>query len=70
MPIFANETDPTTGATTLGKQIGTAIVQDLDAMLDRYYLLRGWDKNGKPSPEKLKELKLEAESEVQGDLDF
>ena len=28
-------------------------------LLDKYYELRGWDKNGKPTPEKLKELGLE-----------
>lgn len=70
MPIYANEIDPTTGATTLGTQIGTAIVENLDAMLDRYYLLRGWNKNGKPSPEKLKQLGLDEEREVLRDLDF
>lgn len=58
MPIYANERDPETGKTILGKQIGSAIVQDLDAMLDRYYLLRNWDEMGKPKPEKLQELNL------------
>ena len=34
--------------------------ENLPAMLDRYYELRGWDKaTGKPTPEKLKELGLE-----------
>jgi len=32
--------------------------QDLDTMLDEYYEARGWDKNGKPTPAKLKELGL------------
>lgn len=58
MPIYANERDPETGKTILGKQIGSAIVQDLDSMLDRYYLLRNWDELGKPKPEKLQELGL------------
>jgi aldehyde:ferredoxin oxidoreductase len=31
---------------------------DLDLMLDEYYKLRGWDEEGKPEPEKLKELEL------------
>ncbi len=61
MPVYANETDPITGVTTLGKQIGTAIVEDLDAMLNRYYLLRGWDLSGKPTSEKLDELGLTQE---------
>jgi aldehyde:ferredoxin oxidoreductase len=34
--------------------------ENLPAMLDRYYELRGWDKvTGKPTPEKLRELGLE-----------
>jgi aldehyde:ferredoxin oxidoreductase len=34
--------------------------ENLDAMLDKYYELRGWDKaTGKPTPAKLKELGLE-----------
>ena len=32
--------------------------QDLDAMLDEYYSERGWDKAGKPTAAKLKELGL------------
>ncbi|MBN2333186.1 MAG: aldehyde ferredoxin oxidoreductase family protein [Deltaproteobacteria bacterium] len=32
--------------------------EDLDAMLDRYYTLRGWDRNGIPTKEKLAELGL------------
>ena len=30
-----------------------------DEMLDEYYMLRGWDKDGIPTPEKLKDLGLE-----------
>jgi len=33
-------------------------------MLDEYYRLRGWDKNGVPTPDKLKELGLEDVSET------
>lgn len=33
--------------------------EDLDLMLDEYYEARGWDKNGIPTPEKLRELGLE-----------
>jgi aldehyde:ferredoxin oxidoreductase len=36
-----------------------------DGMLDEYYKVRGWDKNGIPTEEKLKELGLE---EIKGDL--
>ena len=32
--------------------------ENLDAMLDKYYALRGWDRNGIPTPEKLIELGL------------
>ncbi len=34
-------------------------VVNLDPLLDAYYGYRGWDKNGKPTPEKLKELGLD-----------
>ena len=34
-------------------------VNTLEILLDAYYQYRGWDKNGKPTPEKLKELELE-----------
>ena len=34
-------------------------VVNLDPILDSYYEFRGWDKNGKPTPEKLKELGLD-----------
>ncbi|MCK4585085.1 aldehyde ferredoxin oxidoreductase, partial [candidate division WOR-3 bacterium] len=32
--------------------------EELDTMLDEYYTLRGWDKNGIPTKEKLEELGL------------
>ena len=35
------------------------IVRKLDTLLDEYYRLRGWDKNGVPTPAKLKELGLD-----------
>jgi aldehyde:ferredoxin oxidoreductase len=34
--------------------------EKFEKMLDEYYLLRGWDKNGVPTKEKLRELDLEA----------
>lgn len=34
------------------------IVVDLDPLLDKYYSIRGWTKDGVPTPEKLKELEL------------
>lgn len=33
--------------------------EDAEKMLDEYYTLRGWDREGRPSDEKLKELGLE-----------
>jgi len=35
------------------------VIKNLDGMLDEYYALRGWDSNGIPTAEKLKELGLE-----------
>ncbi len=35
-------------------------VHDLDKMISEYYSLRGWDENGIPSPDKVKELGLGA----------
>ncbi|MFZ7127465.1 MAG: aldehyde ferredoxin oxidoreductase family protein [Desulfobacterales bacterium] len=37
---------------------GKGMVCHLDAMLDDYYPLRGWDRDGRPTPEKLTELEL------------
>jgi len=34
-------------------------LKDIETLLDSYYKLRGWDKNGYPTPGKLKELGLE-----------
>ncbi len=39
----------------------------LAPMLEEYYAFRGWDKNGVPKPEKLKELSLEFAIEVAND---
>jgi aldehyde:ferredoxin oxidoreductase len=33
--------------------------QEFNGMLDEYYRLRGWDANGIPSAEKLKDLGLD-----------
>lgn len=41
-------------------------VVDLEPMLEEYYRLRGWDKDGVPTEEKLKELGLE---QLVGDRD-
>ena len=48
------------GAIPNGVYEGEAIdPQKWEEMLDEYYHLRGWDKNGTPTPEKLKELGLD-----------
>jgi len=48
-----------TEAIKAGDSAGQLISQaDLDAMLDEYYQVRGWDKNGNPTAAKLKELGL------------
>ncbi len=39
--------------------VHVGLVRDLDAMLDRYYRLRGWDENGIPTPETLARLGLQ-----------
>ena len=38
-------------------------VVPLDKLLPEYYQMRGWDKDGVPTKEKLEELKLEKEGE-------
>jgi len=38
---------------------GKGTVVDLESMLNQYYMMRGWDENGVPTPEKLAELGLE-----------
>lgn len=37
--------------------------EELDSMLDEYYEFRGWDRDGKPTPETLSELGIKASSE-------
>ncbi len=41
------------------KPVHTGLVHDLNAMLDRYYALRGWDANGVPTLATLQRLGLE-----------
>jgi len=45
---------------TLARNDGMAagVLPELDKMLEEYYRLRGWDENGIPSKEKLKQLNL------------
>jgi len=46
-------TEPIKAGASRGQTISQAA---LDEMLDEYYAVRGWDKNGNPTPAKLKEL--------------
>ena len=64
LPLLAMETDPTTGETTLGRELVVGQLDDFDAMLDRYYQLRGWTTEGRPSPTTLKRLGLNHEAQV------
>ena len=48
-------TEPIKAGASAGQLISQA---DLDVMLDEYYEARGWDKNGKPTAAKLRELGL------------
>ena len=48
-------TEPIKAGASAGQLISQA---DLDAMLDEYYEVRGWDKNGNPTAAKLRELGL------------
>lgn len=61
VPILANEVDPESGETRLGRQLGVGQIFDFDAMLDRYYHLRGWDADGRPTPEAVERLGLAEE---------
>ncbi|NPV70224.1 MAG: aldehyde ferredoxin oxidoreductase family protein [Firmicutes bacterium] len=47
------------GEPVKGAVVREGLVIDLDRMIDEYYELRGWDRNGIPTPDKLKELGLD-----------
>ncbi len=40
------------------KPVTVASIKNFDAMLQRYYQLRGWDEKGKPTAHTLKRLDL------------
>jgi aldehyde:ferredoxin oxidoreductase len=59
VPLFAFERDPETGSLRQSPEpIGHARIYDFEAMLDRYYRLRGWSPNGVPTPATLHRLGL------------
>jgi aldehyde:ferredoxin oxidoreductase len=60
-PLYWYEEDPATGQMTRSEEpIRHGILQDFDAMLDRYYDLRGWTRDGLPTPETLARVGLAA----------
>jgi aldehyde:ferredoxin oxidoreductase len=59
VPLYEFEEDPTTGETRYSAEpIRFGLLSNFDAMLDRYYALRGWDVNGIPRLETLQRLDL------------
>ncbi len=63
LPLLANITDPATGKTLLSSYLRSGKISDFDAMLDRYYKIRGWDANGRPLMTTLDRLGLSSEGQ-------
>ena len=58
-PLYEYEINPQTGEMTASPEpLRYGQIHDFDAMLDRYYSLRGWDNQGKPAKEVLQRLDL------------
>ena len=58
-PLYDYEIDPETGqATASPEPIRIGQIHSLEAMLNRYYFLRQWDNQGKPTKEVLERLNL------------
>jgi aldehyde:ferredoxin oxidoreductase len=66
LPLVENVVDRSTQRTSLGRQIRIGQIFDFDAMLDRYYDLRGWDRNGRPTVDTITRLDLAAEYATMG----
>ena len=59
-PLYEFETDPDTGEARRSETpIRYGLIEDFEAMLDRYYALRGWSRDGVPTEETLQRLGLE-----------
>jgi aldehyde:ferredoxin oxidoreductase len=60
LDVWEFSVDPETGEGVRSEKPvrAGAIVRDLDAMLDRYYDMRGWDRSGIPTNETLRRLGL------------
>jgi aldehyde:ferredoxin oxidoreductase len=62
VPLFGFERDPDSGDLQQSAEpVGQAQLYDFEAMLDRYYDLRGWSRLGIPTPDTLERLGLEAQ---------
>ncbi len=60
LAVYDFETDPDSDEVhRSASPIATGKIHDWNAMLDRYYKLRGWDDQGHPSPETLTRLGLQ-----------
>ena len=58
-PLYDYEEDPETGEMVRSAEpIQYGLLYDFEAMLDRYYDLRGWTRDGVPMPETLARLGL------------
>jgi aldehyde:ferredoxin oxidoreductase len=59
-PLYNYELDPVSGEMRRSKDpIRIGRIQDFESMLDRYYDLRGWSRDGVPTLQTLKRLGLE-----------
>ncbi len=59
VPLYEFTEDPDTGELRQSSEpIRYGLIRDFDAMLDRYYRLRGWGPDGVPLPETLQRLEL------------
>ena len=62
VPLFGFERDSETGRSRQSSvPVGYAQIYDFEAMLDRYYQLRGWSRDGIPKPATLRRLGLAAQ---------
>jgi aldehyde:ferredoxin oxidoreductase len=60
LPIRTFDRDAATGETRPSPEpVHVGRLNDFEAMLDRYYRLRGWSQNGIPAPDTLRRLGLE-----------
>jgi aldehyde:ferredoxin oxidoreductase len=59
LPVYTYTLNEQTQQTERSAQpVHTGVIHDFQAMLDRYYVLRGWDSNGVPTPATLQRLDL------------